>query len=650
MVRGAPISTAYEIGGEGAVWKGLTLNSELQTSQAFGRFSFDITENLNFHVQAALSEGRNWAHMAHPFHNPGVTIFADNAFLRPEVRARLGSAPSFALWRMSTDMPRRELSELTDTGNYNIGFDGRIGETWRWDLTYVHGTSRFYSNVDKELNNQRFFAALDAVVNPANGQTVCRVALTNPGLYPGCTPINLFGEGAVTSEALAYIHGNSQYRVMNKMDIVAANFSGDVWQLPAGPLSIALGGELRKQSMLQQGNGGGDVPVDVTGIRGTPANMATWNQRNVGSASGSQSVKEAYGEINIPIFRDMPFARALDINGAARVTNYRTSGTVATWKVGLSYSPIDDLRFRSTLSRDIAAPSLNQLFSGAQVSIQNSLDPHTNTNTRYTQRIESNPNLTPEIGKMLVAGVVYSPSWLDGFTASMDVYQLLIENAIQNSGNPAQDCEDSNGVAPVCANIFRPLPFSDRTPANIYTLIIQQPINLAKSLQSGADFEVGYRFDADRIIPSMSGQFDVRLLATYLSDVETKASPRVATIDNVNYGNNQPWRGSIATAYRNGPLNIRVANRFTGASKISRTQWYVVEDKRNPNRVYTDVNISYAFMEDRKLEAFLNIQNLFDTDYPILGNNVNPGLTFRVNKSAYDVVGRYFTAGLRFRL
>ena len=336
MVRGQAINGTYETGGEGAVWSGLTLNSELKTSQAFGRFSYDVTPNINFHVQAAISEGRNWAHMAHPFHNPGVTIFAENAFLRPDVRSRLGTAANFTLWRMSNDMPRRELAELTNTGNYNVGLEGKFGETWRWDATYVHGTSRFYSNVTQEINNQRFFAALDAVTNPANGQTVCRVALTNPGLYPGCTPLNLFGDGAVTKEALAYIQGNSQYRVMNKMDIAAVNISGDVVELWAGPVSIALGAEYRTQSMLQQGNGGGDVPVSVTGIRGTPANMAVWNQRNVGSASGSQKVKEAYGEINIPLAREMPFLQALDLNGAARITDYRTSGTVTTWKIGLA--------------------------------------------------------------------------------------------------------------------------------------------------------------------------------------------------------------------------------------------------------------------------------------------------------------------------
>ena len=653
MVHGVTINSTNEIGGEGAYWRGGTLNSFLRTTQAFGRFQYDITDNVTFHAQAALSEARNRAHMFHPFHNPGVTIWADNAFLRPEIRQQLGTATFFTLWRMSHDIPRRELWELTDTGNYNVGFDGRFGETWRWDATYVYGTSRFYSTVGQELNNQRLFAALDAVRNPANGQIVCRTTLTQPGRYPGCTPINLFGVGNVSQEALNYIQGESQYRVDNKMHILAANVSGDLVNLWAGPLSVALGGEWRKQSMSQRGNGGGDVPVDVTGIPGAPANMTVWNQRNVGSAEGSQKVKEVYGEVNLPLARDMPMIQSLDINAAARMTDYATSGTVTTWKVGMSYTPFSDLRFRGTISRDIAAPSLNQLYAGAQVSIQNTNDIHTipATITRNVQRIESNPNLTPELGHMVVAGVVYSPSWLEGFTVSVDAYQLLIEDAIQNSGNPNQECEDSGGIAPICANIIRPFPFSNRTPDNVFSMIIQQPINVSKSYQAGMDVEIGYRFPADKLIPGMNGNFDFRVLATHLSSVASKASPRVPlSTENVGYGNNFKWRGSISTAYRNGPLNIRVNNRFTGSSKRSRTQFYTAEWKRSPNRVYTDLNISYAFKADPRLEAFFNVQNLFDTKYPLIGNNVNPGLTFRTDRGMYDVVGTFFTAGVRFEL
>ena len=653
MVRGEAINTTYEIGGEGSIWEGATLNSFLRTTQAFGRFQYDITDNVTFHAQAALSEARNRAHMSSPFHNPGITLFADNAFLRPDVRARLGSRTFFTMIRMSTDIPRRELWELTDTGNFNVGFDGRFGDSWRWDATYVYGTSRFYSTVGQELNNQRFFAALDAVVNPANGQIVCRTTLTNPGLYPGCTPLNLFGEGNYSQAALDYIHGESKYRVDNKMHILSANLAGDLMNLWAGPLSVAVGGEWRKQSMSQRGNGGGDVPIDVTGIPGAPANMTAWNQRNVGSAVGSQKVKEAYGEVNLPIARDLPMVQSFDLNGAARITDYATSGTVKTWKVGMSYTPFTDLRIRGTLSRDIAAPSLNQLFAGAQVSIQSTNDIHTNPPTvaRHVQRIESNPALTPEIGRMAVLGAVYSPSWLEGFTVSVDAYQLLIENAIQNSGNPNQDCEDSGGIAEVCQNITRPFPFSNRTPDNIFTQIIQKPINVAKSYQAGMDVEIGYRFPADKLVPGMNGNFDFRLLATHLSSVESKSSPRVEfSTQNVGYGNNIKWRGQIQTAYRNGPLNIRVNNRFTGSSKRSRTQFYLPEWKRAPNRVYTDLNISYAFLADQRLEAFVNIQNLFDTKYPIQGVTVNPGLVVNVDKGMYDIIGTFITAGMRFRM
>ena len=174
---------------------------------------------------------------------------------------------------------------------------------------------------------------------------------------------------------------------------------------------------------------------------------------------------------------------------------------------------------------------------------------------------------------------------------------------------------------------------------------------MAKSYQAGMDVEIGYRFPADKLVPGMNGNFDFRLLATHLSSVESKSSPRVEfSTQNVGYGNNIKWRGQIQTAYRNGPLNIRVNNRFTGSSKRSRTQFYLPEWKRAPNRVYTDLNISYAFLADQRLEAFVNIQNLFDTKYPIQGVTVNPGLVVNVDKGMYDIIGTFITAGMRFRM
>jgi outer membrane receptor protein involved in Fe transport len=651
FVPGQIVNNTYQIGGDGAEWEDVTLNSALRTTQGFGRFSFDFTPNLVFHAQAAVSQARNRAHNFWNFQNPPVTIFTENAFLRPEVRTRLGTAASFTLGRMDRDMPAKESAQLTNTSNINIGFEGRVADNWRWDLTYVRGRARFYSNLQNDIDSQRLYAALDAVRDPA-GNIVCRTNLTNPGLYPGCVPLNLFGEGAPSAQAIAYISETAKFRIYNSMDIVAFNAAGDLFDLWAGPLSVAFGAEYRTQKLNQTGNGDPGIVVPITGLRGAPiTGISRFQLVNVGPAFGTQKVKEVYGEVNVPLLRELPFAQALDLNVAARLTDYRTSGTVTTWKVGLSYTPFNDLRIRSTLSRDIAAPSLYQLFAGPQVSVMAANDIHTGSTGNYNQRTESNPNLTPEIGRMLVAGAVYSPSWLEGFTVSVDAYQLLIQDSISNSSNPVQECEDSGGLDPLCALITRPFPFSNRTPQNIYTQIIFRPINVSKTYQAGLDLEAAYTFPVSRIISSVGGNLELRVLASHLQHVESKNAPTLAlSTENVGIGSNVKWRGSVEVAYRNGPLNVRVANRFTGKSLVSRTVFYEPSQATNPNKIYTDLSISYAFMSDRRLEGFINVQNLFDVKYPIQGSTVNPGLTFPTSKSTYDVIGTMMTAGVRFRM
>jgi iron complex outermembrane receptor protein len=200
--------------------------------------------------------------------------------------------------------------------------------------------------------------------------------------------------------------------------------------------------------------------------------------------------------VAVPLLKDLPFAQSLDLNAAVRATDYSTSGRVETWKVGLNYQPFNDLRLRTTVSRDITAPSLYQLFQGTQVVANLDLDLHTGASASYINQNGGNPDLKPEVGSMVVGGAVYSPSWLPGFTASVDGYSLLITDAIGTAGQGLlnQECEASNGTAPSCAFIIRPNPFSDRSAANNMTRVINVQRNQAKVFQSGLDLESAYRF------------------------------------------------------------------------------------------------------------------------------------------------------------
>src|SRR5690606_32413685 len=200
-----------------------------------------------------------------------------------------------------------------------------------------------------------------------------------------------------------------------------------------------------------------------------------------------------------PVLADQPFAQELSLNAAGRLTDYSTSGSVTTWKVGASWSPIDDIRFRATRSRDIRAPTLDELFAATNSGQVSFFDAHTNTQARLTTTQTGNPDLTPELADTLTAGVVFTPSFLPGLQISTDYYDIKISDAI---GTPNQQlaydqCEESNGTAASCALIIRPFPFENRTPENFPTVRRSFPINQSEITISGIDFEIAYRTQFD---------------------------------------------------------------------------------------------------------------------------------------------------------
>jgi iron complex outermembrane receptor protein len=656
MDKGQPTTNAtYSVGGDGAYFSNHTLVSPLRTDQAFGRISYEVTPAVNAHLQVSMAESRNRLSMRvddrYANSPTAITIMSGNAYLQPAVQAALGSAPSFQMSRVNRDTPDDWANTLNNTTNINFGLDGEfaaLGRDWHWDANYVYGRNYLRTNVN-EFNQRRFYAAVDAVKDPS-GNVVCRVTLTNPDLYPGCTPINLFGDGSISPAAVSYVMGRSQYQAVNQMDIVSANITGDVFTLPAGPLSIAFGGEMRRQTLKETSNADPAVRADYTGIRGLPNNLLTSSFTNVGVASGEVKVNEIYGEVAIPLLKDLPFIQSLDVNGAARTTDYSTSGRVLTWKAGVNYVPFDDLRIRATASRDIMAPSLYQLFQGRQVVANLDTDRHTGATASYINEFGGNPDLRPEVASVIVAGIVYSPSWLPGFHTSIDGYSLYIKDAIgtNNLTTLNNDCEASNGTAPACALIIRPLPFSDRTAANFPSRVFNLSLNQAKVFQSGLDFESSYRFPLSSVMSGLDGTLELRGLANLVLAYRTKPSPTSLTVNNLGTGATPRISGSIEANYENGPLSVRVSQRYTGHFKRSLTAVYT-NYYYNPNVAYTDLNVSYKFGEAKNYEGFMTIQNLFNVKPPLVADSANPGLQFPTNRAFYDVIGTYFTVGVRFR-
>jgi iron complex outermembrane recepter protein len=655
--RGTAQLAGVQLGGDGSETVLGSLIGGIRTEQAFARFSYDFTDNITGFVQATFGESRNrYAHVGADSRFGNMTIFSGNAFLRPEVQSILtaNNTASFTFSRHTVESGKKVVDMLSTSGSIFAGLEGKLGGDWTWRLTYAGGESILRAAHERNPENTRLTAALDAV-RDTSGNIVCRVTVTNPGLFPGCVPVNFFGVGAPSKEALAYIYDqNSQYQVRNDLHDVAFNANGTIFELPAGPVVVAFGGEYRTQSLKMTSNADPAIPLMTTGLRGFPAGQGRFGNTNQGVADGSQNVKEAYGEIVVPLLRDLPFIQGLEFNGAGRVTDYSTSGRVETWKAGLSYRPIEDLRLRATMSRDIRAPTLNELFAGPQLSAGTFNDIHTNLTIVATTIRSGNPDLVPEVGKTSTFGLVYQPSWFSGFTASIDYYNIEIEGAISTRSNTQlnQDCEDSNGTAPSCALIFRPLPFSDRSPANAVQRVQAVPLNLAQTYTRGIDFDAGYRLPLADLIDGTDAVLTFRVLANYAPSLKQRETVRaqVQQQAGVLNNNNPKLRTTMSVNYANGPVTVNLQRRYIGELVRSNQPNIRYVDNDVDSEAYYNLAMSYKFeVAEADLEAFVNVNNLFDTAPPLIPFVDQPGLRYPTNQALYDVIGRRYTGGLRFR-
>lgn len=671
FISGTPTATGVtDIGGDGVRYT-TSMAAELKTDQAFLRTAIDVTDTIEFYAQGSyatsFSKFDTQAQNHRPGSNRNITIFAENAFLRPELAAQMVAAgqASFNMGRFFRDIPLMFTESKTDYYSVQTGLKGEFGSNWRWDVNYVNGRSKL-NFLASEFDSRKFFAAVDAVRDPATGRVVCRVTLTNPTFLPGCVPMNVMGEGNISTAAYEYARSASRVRTINKMEFVNFNVSGDLFNLPAGPVAVAFGAEYRTQSLNQSSNADPfslATPAqraayfqDIRAVPGSALNFLVVNQ---GVAIGSQTVKEAYGEVDLPLLKDKSFAQNLSLNLAARVTDYKTSGTVVTWKVGANWTPVEGLRFRGTQSRDIAAPSLYDLYAGPNVRNLSPTDPLTGATNVIPIINQGNVILRPEMSDTTALGVVLQPSAIPGLTFSADLYKIKIKDAIAVTSETAQlaECHASNGTAPVCALIIRPFPYSNSTLANAPTQIFVLPQNLSVLETKGIDFEIGYTTSLDDLLPSVGGDLSLRAFVNYLDSYATQSSPTQAVLERAGrsiagFGTAglPKWRALFSQSYQKGAFGISFTERFTGSNLVGVTEVFAPTVRTKlPNKVYVDANLTYDVMEDDKAQIFLNVQNLFNVTPPIIQFGQAADLNVPTDTSKYDIVGRYFTAVIRVK-
>lgn len=652
-------------GGDGGYNKYGTAINGHHEDRGYARFSYDLGDNTTFYVEATASQSSEYGYEFPIKIGPGITgtFFKNNPFLTPQEQTLLGNNGN------SDATNEFSIGEFVDAGSQSTSDEGFRGinrllsiatglnGVWRgfsWDLFYSHGENRQASDDLVNSDYQTGYAAQDAVLGP-NGTIVCYASTqaATAAQYANCVPINPFGPTSLTTAARNYITGTTWSVLTNTMDNVSASITGAVFDTWAGPVNTALSAEARFMTLTNTSFEGGIAtqPANCTGLRICSTGTNVWMD-GVSPMNASDNVWEIALETDVPLLKDLPLAQSLDVNLAGRYTDYSISGSVETWKIGIDYHVNDTLRFRGTESVDIRAPNLYDLFQPTKVDQQDGdFDLHTNTQGVTKVVMGGNPGLTPEVAYTTSAGVVLTPDFIAGLTASVDMYQVHLHNAITTIAGTSlsveQLCEASGGTSPYCALYVRSFPFSNTTPANYPTLVFSHLLNSALMDIQGIDVEADYSFE-------WLGSWTTRLLATYQPVNESQSIPGAPfTFTQVGPGSDLMAKTHITAFlnYSTDDWTFGLQDRWIGgSSKITSSSPTIPNVYSQPNLHATNyINVSIERAFGSAWTGYLNIQDILNNKGVLDTYTSVQGITYPVPADD-DVMGRYFTLGVRLRL
>lgn len=651
-LAGSPNQT---IGGSGYPNNLASPAAEVLADRIYARIRYDLTDHLTAWLRLNAGRSRTIQNFAAESRTAAAayTIFRDNAFLPAQVANRMDTAGvgSFRFARFSRDYGPAVNDFTNKTFDIAGGIEGKLGDSWTWALSAGHGETVQNGRVRNIAILSNIYAQADAVRDPVSGQVVCRVTLTNPGLYPGCVPVNLFGEGSPSDAAKAFALSTSTQRVKNTQSVIDAQLQGDLLNLPGGALSVAIGAEYRERTLKEVSNSVALGQVQALGIRGFPTQICPtiatcrfggFQQGNFGEADGNDNVKEAFTEIIAPILKDVPFFNELTVTAAYRYTDYEFSGGVSTWKAGISWSPIEDLRVRGTRSRDIRAPNLFELFAGPVNSFTPGItDAATGqTNVLVITRTQGNSNLLPEKADTWTLGAVYTPTWLPGLSGSVDYYDIDIGGALSTTAVQGTLDACRQGDTEACSRVTRD------ANNNIQQVLLQQ-INLNSRKVRGLDFDLSYTTDVGE------GRLGLRALVNhaleYTDTIGIVQTRQAGFYNTANQLTIPKWRGNLSATYETGAFSLFVQERYIGGYvQMPFLPGQIFAEPKIKSVLYTDITARVRTEGlGAKFEFYGTVTNVFGKKPPLIGNRFSAALGYPTAPGLYDLDDRYFTVGVR---
>ena len=640
---------------------------------------------------------------------PGV---ASNRLTATDLTNIANGSFRFVIGRQLLDAGIRDEDFRRDTYRVVLGARGTFNDDWTYEWSFNYGKFKEKTTTYGYLDRQRFLLSLDSGLNPATGQIQCRsqfdpaaaVAFPNnagnvarlASDIAACVPYNPFG-GRDNNAAVDYFSYNATNRASLSQFVASAFISGNSskwFELPGGPIRFALGGEWRVEEAKYIND-----PFIVAG---------NTNAVVVGIFDPHPfEVKEAFGEIQVPIVKEAPLFHELTLSGAARVADYGGAvGTVWAYNAGLDWAPVRDIRFRGNYSRAVRAPNLSEtgfplvpnfapgfLDPCASGQIANNANRAANCaqdlgaqlaglpNVAYSLPIVSgsNPNLTAETSDSYTVGAVIQPRFVPGLSLSVDYYDITVKDVIVSlsAQTIANNCYDQPSLNNVFCSLFTRYrgttegPLGTQPGQILANSLISAGVNFASRKREGLDVNLAYR----RNIPGIA-LINTNLIYTHNFKISNYENPALPWFENrilEELGDPKDefrWdtdltRGMFTLGYRMryiGKMYVGAYedfNELESACSIGRTtcppnNLDFSSPARYPAVFYHDIrgeiNLKDVFHVAQDLNLYAGVDNVFDKHPPFgLAGTGTGGTTDRGtgNAAIYDALGRRWYAGFK---
>jgi outer membrane receptor protein involved in Fe transport len=547
-----------------------------------------------------------------------------------------------------------------------LGARGDLGSGWSYDVYGQYGLSLFTETYDNEFSVQRVQNALQ--VHNVGGVPTCDVVAS--GIDTSCVPLDIFnGIGSITPAMLNYVRAQGFQEGQTQEQILSGSLTGDLGQYgiqspwAKSGVGIALGAEYRNEQLELKtsrdfqindlyGQGGATLPVP----------------------SSSFNVTEGFGEVQIPLVQGQPFIEDLSLNGGYRYSSYNTAGSVVSYKYGAEWQPIDDFRLRASYQRAVRAPTVLESFSpqnnvlfgisndqgnndpcitittGACAGVKNAGRPLLSCPaSQCNQLVGGNTNLRPETSDTRTVGIVFTPTFFQGFSATVDYFNIRVSGFIAGI-DPNQTLSECYGPTATAASqgFFCPLVHRNAI-GQLFAggFVSSQTTNTGALQTKGFDFEANYQADLDDWGMNGYGGLSFNFVGTYLQNLTTIAVPVPGISPPVEcaglYGGqcgtpNPKWRHKLRTTWST-PWDVDVSLDWRYISKVD------FPANNIPAFNYFDLAADWTIRDGVDVRA--GVDNLFDKTPPAVNSSLaaapfGNGNTF---PGVYDSLGRTIFVG-----